>query len=147
MKGDNKMNAITKLRKETGLTQQAFADKYNIPMRTLQAWEGGTSSPSDYVIEMIHKIVKSESFTQMAWIRHEYRDAAGHGSTKYYSTKSEAIKAAQEEWEHLSEADQNTYKNDAAGEFCVSMVEMVWDDTELEYYPDISEMDPVWSAI
>ena len=33
------MMNIKELRKKTNMTQKEFADKYNIPVRTIQKWE------------------------------------------------------------------------------------------------------------
>ena len=46
---------INEIRKKSKLTQKEFADKYNIPVRTIQKWERNGSTPPDYVIELIEK--------------------------------------------------------------------------------------------
>lgn len=43
------------IRVGTGLTQEAFAMKYGIPVRTLQEWEQGRSTPPDYVLNLFRK--------------------------------------------------------------------------------------------
>ena len=43
---------INEIRKKSKLTQKEFADKYNIPVRTIQKWERNGSTPPDYVIEL-----------------------------------------------------------------------------------------------
>jgi len=52
--------SILELRKLTGLSQKAFGKKYGIPWRTIQNWEGGTSTPPEYVIELLKRAVKGE---------------------------------------------------------------------------------------
>lgn len=47
------MNEIQKLRAQSGLSQSKFAFKLGIPVRTIQKWEIGQSSPPTYVINMI----------------------------------------------------------------------------------------------
>lgn len=46
-------NSIKNIRKEMNLSQPAFAAKFNIPLRTVQNWEGGYRNPPIYVIELI----------------------------------------------------------------------------------------------
>lgn len=48
------------IRTGTGLTQEAFALKYNIPVRTLQEWEQGRSTPPDYVLNLLKKEINNE---------------------------------------------------------------------------------------
>ena len=53
---------IKDLRQQTNMTQAAFAESLNIPVRTLQDWEQGRRTPPDYVIELIkYKIKKGDS--------------------------------------------------------------------------------------
>ena len=44
---------IKSLRMETGLTQNAFAKRFGIPLKTLQHWEAGDSKPAPYIISLI----------------------------------------------------------------------------------------------
>ena len=44
---------IRELRKATGLTQKAFAERYGIPASTLRKWEQGEASPPGYVIRLL----------------------------------------------------------------------------------------------
>ena len=44
---------IRELREETGLTQKAFADMYEIPVSTLRKWEQHEASPPNYVLKLI----------------------------------------------------------------------------------------------
>ena len=48
---------IKELRASTGLSQAKFAEKYDIPVKTLQGWECGRNSPPRYVITMLEKLV------------------------------------------------------------------------------------------
>lgn len=50
--------AVKNLRKSTGLSQRAFSEKYGIPQRTLQEWEGGRRNPPAYVLRMLSMYVK-----------------------------------------------------------------------------------------
>lgn len=55
---------IKDLRVMTGLSQSKFANKFGIPVRTIQKWEIGQCSPPPYVPEMILKILQFESVTK-----------------------------------------------------------------------------------
>lgn len=59
------MNEIKRLRTQTGLTQAAFARKLGIPVRTIQKWEIGQSSPPVYVINMIQTQLEGYSMINM----------------------------------------------------------------------------------
>ena len=47
------MNKYRELRKTTGLSMQKFGDRYGIPLRTIQSWEGGERDAPDYVFELL----------------------------------------------------------------------------------------------
>ncbi len=49
-----------KIRESTGLSQQKFADKFNIPVTNIQKWEQGIHKPLDYVVSMILTILEQE---------------------------------------------------------------------------------------
>lgn len=51
---------IKEIRSLTGLSQQKFGDKYKIPLRTIQNWEGGVNTPPDYVISLLERAVKED---------------------------------------------------------------------------------------
>lgn len=57
---------IKELRKITGLSQAAFAQKFHIPTGTLSHWEQGIRTPPDYVIYLLSRIIYME--------RDEYRE-------------------------------------------------------------------------
>ena len=48
-------NRIKKIRTSMKLSQSQFATRFNIPVKTLQGWERGTSNPAPYLIELIEK--------------------------------------------------------------------------------------------
>ena len=54
------MNKYRELRQLTGLSAQKFGDKYGIPLRTVQGWELGTSSPPKYVYGLLERAVKED---------------------------------------------------------------------------------------
>lgn len=50
---------IRELRKSVGMTQQAFADYFEMPKRTIEEWEGERRKPTDYLVKlMIYKLKK-----------------------------------------------------------------------------------------
>lgn len=49
---------VRTLRIQTGLSQRAFGELLNIPVRTIEDWEAGRRTPPNYVAEMIEERVK-----------------------------------------------------------------------------------------
>ena len=48
---------ILEMRKSLGYTQSEFAQRYNIPYRTIQNWESGLRKPPEYILELLqHKV-------------------------------------------------------------------------------------------
>lgn len=52
---------IYRIRKSSGLTRNAFAEKYHIPIRTLEKWERSEITPADYLIEWLERLVRIDS--------------------------------------------------------------------------------------
>ena len=48
---------IKDIRKETGLSQSAFAQTYGIPVGTLRNWEQGLSKPPKYVLDILRQLI------------------------------------------------------------------------------------------
>ena len=44
---------IRTLREETGMTRKEFSDHTGIPVRTLEDWEAGRRTPSEYIPRLI----------------------------------------------------------------------------------------------
>ena len=57
---DPASNQIKDVRASTHLSQAGFAERYNIPKRTIENWESGVSVPPTYVIELLEFKIKSE---------------------------------------------------------------------------------------
>lgn len=55
---------ITEIRAISGLNKTKFAEKYNIPYRTLQDWEAGKSKPPVYVLPLLERVVKIDFETE-----------------------------------------------------------------------------------
>ncbi len=51
---------IKELRILSGLSQQAFSDKYKIPKRSIENWESGKRTPPEYVISLLERAVKED---------------------------------------------------------------------------------------
>lgn len=51
---------IKEIRNASGLTQEAFARKYNIPKRTLEGWEAGKRNPPSYVLNLLERVVEQD---------------------------------------------------------------------------------------
>lgn len=50
---------IRDLRTLSGMTQQAFADYFGIPKRSIENWEGGQRSCPDYLLALLeYKLIK-----------------------------------------------------------------------------------------
>lgn len=47
-------------RKNAGLTQQQLSDKYEIPLRTLQSWEGVKRVPPTYVVNLLLRCIEAD---------------------------------------------------------------------------------------
>lgn len=52
--------SIKELRNQINMTQKEFGDYFNIPVRTLQNWEGGQRRPPEYVVELIKYKIEKE---------------------------------------------------------------------------------------
>lgn len=55
---------IKEIRKITGLSQEKFSKKYNIPKRTLEDWERNIRSCPEYVKDMLERCVKMDTYIQ-----------------------------------------------------------------------------------
>lgn len=51
---------IKEIREYSGLSQQKFANRYNIPLRTVQNWEGEVNEPPTYLIQLLWRAVKED---------------------------------------------------------------------------------------
>lgn len=52
---------IKEMRTLLGLSQTAFGEKYQIPMRTIQDWEAGKRTPPIYVILLLERAVLEDA--------------------------------------------------------------------------------------
>ena len=52
--------SIKELRRDSEMTQQAFADYLHIPKRTIQNWEAEIRVPPSYLLELIEYKLRAE---------------------------------------------------------------------------------------
>ena len=52
---------LKELRKELGLSQAKFAERFGIPLRTIQDWEYGKREVRSYIVEMMCRIIELEN--------------------------------------------------------------------------------------
>lgn len=50
-----------RIRDKTGLSQAKFAERYEIPKRTIENWESGVNEPPGYVIKMLERLVEIDT--------------------------------------------------------------------------------------
>lgn len=58
------------------------------------------------------------------YVFEEYRNSIGAGSEEVYDQKDEALKFAEEHWNHLSESDKDSYRKDRCGIFLVYEIDI-----------------------
>lgn len=56
------MMTVKELRKKTGMSQQKFGDYFGISKRTIQEWEQERKNPTDYLVNMMQRILDNEYF-------------------------------------------------------------------------------------
>lgn len=54
------INDIRGIRYLAGLTQAKFSEKYGIPKRTIEEWEGGRRTPPPYVVTLLRRAVEED---------------------------------------------------------------------------------------
>lgn len=56
---------VRELRVTTELSQRKFAEKFNIPYRTIENWEEGKTEPPDYVLRLLQKVVVANNIINL----------------------------------------------------------------------------------
>ena len=51
---------LQELRSLSGMTQQQFADYFGIPKRTIEDWEAGRRTPTEYIMGLIEYKLRKE---------------------------------------------------------------------------------------
>lgn len=96
------------IRQLTGLSQDAFSKKYDIPKRTIENWESGNRKAPEYVMQLLERVVK-EDFKggksmkiEKKWcIIHDMSTRRAVESIEAYADKEEALREAEHEWNCL----------------------------------------------
>lgn len=57
-------NSFKTLRQESGMTQKAFAEYFDIPQRTIENWEAGQRVCPEYLLQLMQYKLKSEGIIQ-----------------------------------------------------------------------------------
>ena len=55
---DKEWLTLQQIRLKLGMTQRAFADYFEIPLRTLERWEAGRSDPPVYVVHLVETVAR-----------------------------------------------------------------------------------------
>lgn len=135
MKIEEMQFVVKDLRDKLGLSQRRFGEKYGIPERTVSNWELRLTEPPEYVVELLAMVVGMEDLSLNTYLFYEYRDSAGIGSTKMFPNKKSAAAYAEEQWERMSEADKNTYRNDENGFYGVFYCPVIWNAENVCFEP------------
>lgn len=61
----NTIEMLQEARKQANLTQKQFADKYQIPIRTLQSWENQERTPPEYVLNALLRCLTVDYATKL----------------------------------------------------------------------------------
>ena len=56
------MNPIKELRNTTNMSQNKFATYLGIPVANIQHWEQGVSTPPNYLIALISRVMKNDGY-------------------------------------------------------------------------------------
>ena len=51
---------IKRIRSISGLSRKDFAERYKIPIRTLEKWERQESNPAEYVVLLLERAVRED---------------------------------------------------------------------------------------
>ena len=57
---ESEENVVKALRSVTGLSQAKFAEKYDIPKRTIENWEAGVSQAPYYLLKLLARAVDED---------------------------------------------------------------------------------------
>lgn len=57
---------IKNLREASGMTQQAFADYFGIPKRSIENWEGEQRKCPEYLLDLMEYKLQKEGITKAA---------------------------------------------------------------------------------
>lgn len=83
---------VQELRKRTGLSQSKFAEKYGIPIGTLQNWEHGRRTPPEYVLTLLQRSLERDPAMILETIKDEIQGLpAGNGGDSDHPSAGRCI--------------------------------------------------------
>jgi transcriptional regulator with XRE-family HTH domain len=106
---------VKELRQISGLSQAAFGEKYHIPVRTVENWEGGVRKPSDTILYLLDRMVREDFADNLTDETKRYlvfRVGGENDGKTVFATDSE-IQAKEEAW-RLCEKYDEMYEDDPA---------------------------------
>lgn len=122
---------IKEIRKYSGLTQDAFSKKYNIPKRTLEGWESGKRNPPEYVLILLERVVQEDS------------EGEKNNMKKYEIMKN----SAEFNWKHRKEITTGCTMDDVEPEKIGEFEELEEAEEELKKHKtEISESGGLFSV-
>ena len=135
------MNRSESIRKATGMSRTAFCKKYNIPLRTYEAWDAGDREAPDYVLDLLEKAVKADeknhrrySIINMSLDR--YTKEEEEALKKHYSFDYDYIATSADKYEIAMIALRDHYDDTNA---CIEIY-TVDDDGEFFEGSDVDEV-------
>lgn len=75
-------NNFKELRESLKLSQSQFANKFNMPVKTIQSWESGIRNPPKYVLIMMLRICELEA---------EIAEISDHIKNRLYETAFNSV--------------------------------------------------------
>lgn len=117
------MTQIETIRSMTKLNRTKFAEKYGIPLRTMEDWEHEKSNPPAYVVDLLERVVREDEGLPSVYYVYDIGENEEWMLLKT-SNKAEAIKrAAFEEFTNRREKNPGkveirVYTHDIEAEDC-----------------------------
>ena len=59
---------VREIRKKLGITQGEMAERYGIPLRTIQNWENGTRKPPDYLLGLLQEKAEQDLINRKCYV-------------------------------------------------------------------------------
>lgn len=124
------------------MSRAKFAEHFGVPARTLDDWENERRVPVGYVVDLLAWRVAFERVVPTAWVLIDVYDDWCDGSSKYFTDKEKAIRAAQAQWKGMTEDDRT--RRDF---FYVALYELEWDEDLEEFEAAGEPLLIVWDAL
>ena len=61
------MNKLKEARLAAGLSQAALSKKYGIPIRTIENWDSGKRIPSEWLENLLIRIIREDMDEKRVW--------------------------------------------------------------------------------